>query len=57
MINKVKDVTIKKQSYCFFNDTIRKENSDEENIKIDEKSSKILLFTILDMWLSIKTWK
>ena len=51
MINKVKDVTIKKQSYCFFNDTIRKENSDVENIKIDEKSSKILLFTILDMWL------
>ena len=57
MIHKVKDVTIKKLSYCFFNDTIRKENSDVENIKIDEKSSKILLFTILDMWLSIKTWK
>ena len=49
MIHKVKDVTIKKLSYCFFNDTIRKENSDVENIKIDEKSSKILLFTILDM--------
>ena len=45
----VKDINIKNLTYYFFNDTIYIENFDPNNIKIDEKSYKIFLFTILDM--------
>ena len=43
MSNKVKDVDIKNHTYYFFNDIIIKKNFDLNNIKIDEKSNKIIL--------------
>ena len=43
MSNKVKDVNIKHRTYYFFNDIINIENSDLNNIKIDEKSYKNIL--------------
>ena len=43
MTNKVKDITIKKRTYYFFNDIISIENFDVNNIKIDEKSYKNIL--------------
>ena len=45
---KVKDIDIKNRTYYFFDD-INIKNFDLNNIEIDEKSNKILLFTILDM--------
>ena len=45
----VKEIFIKNQTYYFFNDIISIENVDPNNIKIDEKSYKNFLFTILDM--------
>ena len=46
----VKDINIKNRTYYFFNDIIRIENFDVNNIKIDEKLyEKIFLFTTLDM--------
>ena len=41
MSSKVKDINIKNQTYYFFNDIINIENLDPNNIKTDEKSSKI----------------
>ena len=49
MSNKVKDIDIKNCTYYFFNDITIIENSDLNNIKLDEKSYKNILFTILDM--------
>ena len=49
MSNKVKDINIKNCTYYFFNDMINIKNFDPNNIKIDEKSYNIFLFTILDM--------
>ena len=39
----VKDKSIKNRTYYFFNDIIRIENYDQNNIKIDEKSYKNIL--------------
>ena len=39
MSNKVKDIDIKNQTYCFFNDITNIENFDPNDIKIDEKSN------------------
>ena len=47
MINKVKDIDIKNQTYYFFIDIINVKNFDTNNIKIDEKSYKnILIYRI-----------
>ena len=40
MSNKVKDISIKNCTYCFFDDTINIQIFDPNNIKIDEKSYK-----------------
>ena len=40
MSDKVKDVSIKKHTYCFFDDI---ENFDANNIKINEESYKDIL--------------
>ena len=49
MSNKVKDIDIKKRTYYFFNNIINIKIFDSNTIKIDEKSYKIFLFTILNM--------
>ena len=47
MINKVKDIDIKNQTYYFFIDSINVKNFDTNNIKIDEKLYKnILIYRI-----------
>ena len=43
MSNKVKDIDIKNQTYYFFDDIANVKNFDSDNIKIDEKSYKIIL--------------
>ena len=40
MSNKVKDISIKYQTYYFFDDIINKKNFNSNNIKVDEKSNK-----------------
>ena len=40
MSNKVKDISIKNDTYCFFDDIININIFDPNNIKIDEKSCK-----------------
>ena len=47
--NKVENINLKKHTYYFFDDTINIKYFDPNNIKIDENSYKIFLFTILDM--------
>ena len=49
MSNKVKDTDINNQTYYILHNIININNSDPNNIKIDEKSYKIFLFTTLDM--------
>ena len=44
MINKVKDIDVKNRTHYFFNDIINMKNFDPNNIKIDEKSYKNILF-------------
>ena len=51
MSNKVKDINIKNRTYYFFNDIIKIENFDPNDIKIDEKPWKknsCLLYWICD---------
>ena len=43
MSNKVKDISIKNDTYCFFDDVINMKNVDPNNIKINEKSYKNIL--------------
>ena len=43
MSNKVKEIDIKNQTYYFFDDIVNVKNFDLDNIKIDEKSYKIIL--------------
>ena len=50
MSNKVKDINLKNQTHYFFNDMINIKDFDTNDIKIDEKSYKMFLFTKLDMW-------
>ena len=45
----VEEIKMKTPMYYFFNDIIYIENFDLINIKIDEKSYKVFLFTILDI--------
>ena len=40
----IKEINIKNRTYYFYNDII-----DSKNLKLDKKSTKILIFTILDM--------
>ena len=56
MINKVKDIEIKKLTYYFFNVIISKENFGPNNIKIDEKPSKDILISYVG-YLTIKDLK
>ena len=44
MTNKVKDIAIKNQRYYLFNDIINIKSFDSNNIKIDEKSYKNIIF-------------
>ena len=47
MSNKVKDININNRTYYFFNDIIDIENSDLNNIEIDETSyENILIYYI-----------
>ena len=43
MKNKIKDISVKNQTYYFFNDIINVKNFDPNNIKIDEKLCKNIL--------------
>ena len=43
------NINIKKRTYQFFNDIINIEDFDSNNIKMDEKSYKIFLLTMVDM--------
>ena len=49
MSNKVKDIYIKNHTYYFFDDITNINFFDPNNVKIDEKSYKNILFTTLDM--------
>ena len=49
MSNKVKKTGIKNQTYYFIYDIINTKNFDPNNIKVDEKSYKNIIFTTLDM--------
>ena len=49
MENKVKDIDIKHRTYYFLDKTINIKNFHLNNIKIDEKSYKNILFSILDL--------
>ena len=52
MSNKIKEISIKNHTYCFFNDIINIKKimiQIKLEIKIDEKSYKTFLFTTLDM--------
>ena len=55
MNNKVKDTDIKNQTYYFFSDVINIKNFDPNNIKIDEKSYKSIIYYI--GYLTIKDLK
>ena len=44
MSNKVKDIDIKNSTYYFFNSIISLKTFDANNIKIDEKSYKNIIF-------------
>ena len=46
---KLKNIDIKNHTYYFFDDIINIKKFDPNKIKTDKKSSKMLLFTTLDM--------
>ena len=46
----VKDINIKNRTYYLFDDIMNIRDFDPNSIKTDEKSYKMFLFTILDMW-------
>ena len=52
MINNVKDTNIKNHTYYYFDDIINIKDFDPNNIKIDDKHPKIILFITLHMWRS-----
>ena len=56
MSNKVKDIDIKNRAYYFFNDIIRIKFFDSNNIKIDEKSYKIVFIYYIG-YVTIKDLK
>ena len=45
----IKEINIKNRSYYFSNDIIDIKTFDSNNLKLDKKRTKILIFTILDM--------
>ena len=55
MSDKVKDINIKIRIYYFFNYTINTENSDLNNIKIDEKPNKNYLICYIG-YVTIKEY-
>ena len=55
MSNKVKDISIKNQTYYFFNDIINIEHFDLNNIKIDKKSYKNVLIYYIE-YVTIKEY-
>ena len=55
MSNKVKDIDIKNLTHHFFDDNINIKIFDLNDIKIDEKSHKDILFTTFDM-SRLKIW-
>ena len=56
MSNKVKGIDIKNRAYYFFNDIIRIKFFDPNNIKIDEKSYKIVFIYYIG-YVTIKDLK
>ena len=44
----IKEITIKEDTYYFYNDIIDIETFDSKNLKLGKKRTKILIFTILD---------
>ena len=56
MSNKVKDTDIKNRTYYFLDDIISIKNVDPNNIKIDEKSYKIVLIYYIG-YMTIKDSK
>ena len=44
----VKEINIKNRSCYFFNDIINIKKIDSSSLKIDKRSTKILIFTTLD---------
>ena len=56
MSNKVKDIDIKNRAYYFSNDIIRIKFFDPNNIKIDEKSYKIVFIYYIG-YVTIKDLK
>ena len=45
----IKEINIKNRTYYFYNDIIDIKTFDSNNLKLDKKRTKILIFTILDM--------
>ena len=45
----LKEINIKNRTYYFYNDVIDIKTFDSNMLKLDEKRTKILIFTILDM--------
>ena len=45
----IKEINIKNRTYYFYNDIIDIKTFDSNNLNLDKKSTKILIFTILDM--------
>ena len=45
----LKEINIKNRTYYFYNDIIDIETFDSNMLKLDEKRTNILIFTILDM--------
>ena len=43
-----KEINIKERTYYFYNDIIDIKTFDSNNLKLDKKRTKILIFTILD---------
>ena len=51
MGNKVKNIDIKNRTYYFFDDIINIKNFDQNNIKLDEKSYKMMKYSYLQYWI------
>ena len=56
MSNKIKDIDIKYQTYCFLNDIINIKNFDSDKVRIDEKSYENILIYYIG-YLKIKGLK
>ena len=48
-MGEIKQINIKNRTYYFYNDIIDLKDFDARLLKIDKKSSKTLVFTILDI--------